>query len=267
MRYWFPYLFFGFGICIEKVKVYAFPFYTMNPYQLQPRYYEILQNYNAYLNQRRLACITFDFSIQSNTSVVYTFTGISNNTQDLRVIEGILLFPYSKEDINQDINQDIDENVDHKIDLKIDRKIDKDIPEIPYIPPIPNIPDIPDIPNIPDIPPIPPSTYRYKKKNFNDISKCWTMSAIDTVPPSSKDQSWCILELDQERVDWMIVTDTISQMTFALVSDIYNFTLRDIVWNQVNQLFPTTNFRNITGNCPATDPYDSNKIRKNEHIT
>ena len=93
------------------------------------------------------------------------------------------------------------------------------------------------------------------------------MSAIDTVPPSSKDQSWCILELDQERVDWMIVTDTISQMTFALVSDIYNFTLRDIVWNQVNQLFPTTNFRNITGNCPATDPYDSNKIRKNEHIT
>jgi hypothetical protein len=250
MRYWFPYLFFGFGICIEKMKVYAFPLYPMNPYQLQPRYYEILQNYNAYLNQRRLACITFDFSIQSNTSVVYTFTGISNNTQDLRVIEGILSFPYSKEDINH--------KIDHNKDLKIDMKIDKDIPKIP---------DIPDIPDIPPIPTIPPSMYGYKKNNINDISKCWSMSAMETVPPTSKDQSWCILELDQERVDWMIVTDTISQMTFALVSDIYNFTLRDIVWNQLNQLFPTTNFRNITGNCPATDPYDSNKIRKIEHIS
>lgn len=231
MRFLSPfYVFLKMGI------VYAFPFYTMNPQQLQPRYYEILQNYNAYLNQRRLACITFDFSIQSNTSVVYTFTGVSNNTQDLRVIEGLLSYPYFKDEYWKDW---------------------------------PDIPDIPSLPDIPDIPSIPPTSSDsfLENKNLNDIIKCWSMSAMDTVPPSSKDQSWCILELDNNtKADWMIVTDTISQMTFALVSDIYNFTLRDIVWDKVNTLFPTTNFRNITGNCPVLDPYDSNKNPKNEKI-
>uniref|UniRef100_A0A6C0D0S0 Uncharacterized protein n=1 Tax=viral metagenome TaxID=1070528 RepID=A0A6C0D0S0_9ZZZZ len=240
MRFFSPfYVFLNVGI------IYAFPFYTMNPQQLQPRYYEILQNYNAYLNQRRLACITFDFSIQSNTSVVYTFTGISNNTQDLRVIEGLLSYPYLNDNYW------------------------RDWPSIPDIHDIPEIPDIPDIPDLPDLSTVAPTSSHsfLETKNVNDITKCWSMSAMDTVPPSSKDQSWCILELDNNtKADWMIVTDSISQMTFALVSDIYNFTLRDIIWEKVNTIFPTTNFRNITGNCPVLDPHDSKTIPKNEKI-
>ena len=72
------------------------------------------------------------------------------------------------------------------------------------------------------------------------------------------------ISMEENKIDWMIVTDRISQMTFALISDIHNFTLRDIVWNQVYTLFPTTNFRNITGNCPVYDPkHGKEKKRRN----
>jgi hypothetical protein len=200
----------------------------MNVEHLAPRYYEVLQNFNAYQNQRRLSCITFDFNIPKKNQIIYTFTGIPPNSQDLRVIEGTL-YPS-----NNSINFN---NSTHVTNIENDN--------------------------------------------------CWTMTAIDTIPPSSQDRSWCILametkmnndndenneenneeniekaddadtedvDISMDKVDWMIVTDRISQMTFALISDIHNFTLRDIVWNQVYTLFPTTNFRNITGNCPVYDP-------------
>jgi len=165
-------------------NVQSLHFEEMEPHKLQPRYYEVLQNYNAYLVQKRLACITYDFNVQSSSRIVYTFSGVSANTHDLRVVEG---------------------------------------------------------------------TIEKRKKGEADNS-CWWMTATDTVPPTSQDGSWCVLTMDKEDGNWMLVTDSISQMTFALISDIHNFTLRNVVWDQVHTLFPTTNFRNITGNCPIYDP-------------
>ena len=65
-------------------------FEEMESRKLQPRYYEVLQNYNAYLVQKRLACITYDFNVQSSSRIVYTFSGVSANTHDLRVVEGTI---------------------------------------------------------------------------------------------------------------------------------------------------------------------------------
>jgi len=161
-------------------NVQSFHFEPLDAHKLQPRYYEVLQNYNAYLVQKRLSCITYDFNVQSPSRIVYTFSGVSANTHDLRVVEGTI-----------------------------------------------------------------------EKRTEGE---CWWMTATDTIPPTSPDGSWCVLSMDNQEGNWMLVTDSISQMTFALISDIHNFTLRNIVWDQVHTRFPTTNFRNITGNCPAYDP-------------